>query len=414
MIDVAIYRARLADNPGLVDVFISGGKIIEIRPAADEVDAKTVIRADGALLSPGFVDTHMHLDKTGVVMPEESPTLDLAVENYSKYINSFTPDNLVEDIKRRARETLRRAVAAGTTTVRTHVNVEAANGIRSIEAINELREELRPYIDIQITALPSFYDGPEAQKKRMGLLDSVARDGLVDAMGGAAHLHDNKIELTRQLFEIAVKNDIDVDFHIDEQDDPDIDTFIETARLTKKYGYEGRVSCSHITALCRVDDGLAKEAIAQAKEADLNIITLPSCNLYLMGRTDSQPIARGVTRIKEFLAAGVNTVYASDNIRDPFRPIGNGDMLEEGLLTGQVAQMLTDSEFQTIHEMGTVNAAKALRLADYGLDVGKKADLVLLDASDIGTAYRDQAVRIAVIKNGQVVATNQLKTEVNF
>ena len=406
MIDLAIYRAKLSNKDDLSDVLISGGVIKEIRRAGEKIDAQEEIDADGRFLSPGFIDSHTHLDKTCVISDKESPTLELAVQNYSSYIKDFSPEELAADIKRRARKTLRKAVAAGTTCIRIHVNIEASSGIESIVALNELRDELSPYIDIYITALPNFYDGQEAQKKRLEFLDEIARNLLVDAIGGAQHLHENKMELTHELFRIAVKHDLDLDFHIDEHDDPNIDTFLETAQLTKKYGYEGRVSCGHVTALCRVDDDLAAEAIELAKEADLQIITLPSCNLYLMSRSDSEPIARGVTRIKEFLEAGVNISYASDNIRDPFRPIGNADMLEEGLLTGQVAQMLTDSQFEIIHKMGTINPARALRLDNYGLEEGKQADLVLLDAPDIATAFRDQATRLAVIKNGAVVATN--------
>ncbi|HZK29514.1 MAG TPA: amidohydrolase family protein [Clostridia bacterium] len=414
MVDLAISQVCLAGRDEPADVLITGGKITAIRNHGDHVEAKNFIHANGALLSPGFVDSHTHLDKTGVRPASDSTTLDLAIKNYTDYVSNLSPGQLAADIKMRARETLRKAVLAGTTSLRTHVNVDARSGLEIVRTLNELRDEMRPYIDIQITALPGFRNGPEHQQARMNLLDAMARDRLIDAIGGAAHLQDNRIELTRELFEIAVRNDIDVDFHIDEHDDPNIDTFLETAHLTLKYNYEGRVSCSHITALCRVDDGLAAEAIAMAKEARLHIITLPSCNLYLMARTDRQPIPRGVTRIKEFLEAGVNIVYASDNIRDPFRPIGNADMLEEGLLTGQVAQMLSDSELRVIHQMGTIHAARAMRLDDYGLAVGRRADLVLLDASDIASAYRDQATRLTVIKNGRVVATNQRTSYVAF
>jgi cytosine deaminase len=414
MVDLAVTQVRMADRDEPADVLITGDKITAIRNHGDHLAAKDFIHANGAFLSPGFVDSHTHLDKTGVRPAGDSTSLDLAIKNYADYISNFSPRQLAADIKKRARETLRKAVLAGTTSLRTHVNIDARSGLESIEALNELRDELQPYIDIQITALPGFRDGPERQRARMNLLDAMARGRLIDAIGGATHLQDNHIELTQELFEIAVKNDLDVDFHIDEHDNPNIDTFLETARLTLKYNYEGRVSCGHVTALCRVDDGLAAEAIAMAKEARLHIITLPSCNLYLMARADRQPIPRGVTRIKEFLEAGVNIAYASDNVRDPFRPIGNADMLEEGLLTGQVAQMLSDSELRVIHRMGTIHAARAMRLDDYGLAVGKRADLVLLDASDIASAYRDQATRLAVIKNGRVVATNQRTSHVTF
>ena len=414
MIDLAIYQAQLPNNSGLLDVLITEGKIVEIRRPGPIIESKDSIDANGSLLSPGFIDSHTHLDTTGVMPAGESTTLAQAIQNYSEYLRNLTPEELAADIKKRARRSLRKAVVAGTTSIRTHVSVDAVNGWRSVEAMNELRDEMQPYIEIQITAFPVFHGRLDEQQEHFDMLDRMARNRLINAIGGAPHFYDERKGFTRELFRIAVKNDLDVDFHIDEHDNPNIDTFLETARLTLENKYEGRVSCGHVTALCRVDDGLAAEAIAMAKEARLHIITLPSCNLYLMARADRQPIPRGVTRIKEFLEAGVNIAYASDNVRDPFRPIGNADMLEEGLLTGQVAQMLSDSELQVIHRMGTIHAARAMRLDDYGLAVGKRADLVLLDASDIASAFRDQATRLAVIKNGRIVATSKRITSVAF
>lgn len=133
-----------------------------------------------------------------------------------------------------------------------------------------------------------------------------------------------------------------------------------------------------------------------------------------MGRTDRQPIRRGVTRIREFLDAGVNIAYASDNILDPFRPIGNGDMLEEGLLCAQVAQMVTRSELAQVYAMGTINAAKTLQLENYGLDVGSAADIVLLEADNVADALIQRATRRYVIKRGVVVATSSCSSDVAF
>lgn len=414
MIDFVIYKAHIADRGELADVLINEGKIIEIRNPGSLVEAKDSLDAKGALLSSGFVDSHTHLDTTNIMPSDEFTTLSMAIKEYSNYVKTFTPDELASDITKRARETLRMAVVAGTTSIRTHISVDTKNGLRSVEALNELRNEMRPFIDIHITAYPIFHGDPNEQQKRFDLLDTLAGARLIDAIGGAAHLYDDRVQFTHKLFKAAVKNDIDVDLHIDEHDDPNIDTFLETARITLKYNYEGRVSCSHVTALSRVEDNVASKAIAMAKESQLSIITLPSCNLYLMSREDHQPIPRGVTRIREFLEAGVNITYASDNIRDFFRPIGNADMLEEGLLTAQVAQMLSDSKLQTIHKMGTTNAAHAMRLWNYGLGVGKQADLVLLDAPDIPSAYRDQATRLAVIKNGHIVAKSERTSYVSF
>ena len=376
--------------------------------------AKQVIDAEGRLIAPGFVDSHMHFDKALSLGEKESPTLEEAVTNFTEYLTTMTPEEQTADIKRRATEMARMCVKAGTTTLRSHANIEGIIGLRGVLALNEVRKAVRDYVDIKITALPNFYDGPVEQEKRLELIDEAAKNGLVDYIGGAAHLHDNCWELTEKLFALAVKNDLPVDFHTDESDAPDVSDFMHVAELTKKYGYEGRVSCGHVTALNAVDDETAAKAIAMAKDADLQIITLPSCNMYLMGRHDHQPVRRGITRVREFLEAGVNISYASDNVRDPFRPIGNGDMLEEALITAQVAQMATATDLKTVFRMGTFHPARALQLSDYGLSEGCSADLVIFDAKDVPEAIVGLAARRWVIKRGKIVAETVKETSCAF
>ncbi len=404
MFDLLAKNAHIWNRQGLVDIAVTGGKIVAIEQNMDVKTAKKVLMADGDLVSPGFVDSHMHFDKVLSLGDTESPTLQEAVANFTKYLQGVPSQELKADIKRRAREVARMCCIGGTTALRSNANVEAAVGLQGLEALQELKAELQDTVDIHVTALPSFYDGEKNQTQRMNLLREAAGAGLIDFMGGAMHLHDNWEEITKELFEIAVKYDLPIDFHVDESDHPDVRNFMQVAELTKTYGYEGRVSCGHVTALCAVDDKTAERAILAAKDANLHIVTLPSCNLYLMGRSDHQPIRRGVTRIREFLQAGVNISFASDNIRDPFRPIGNGDMLEEALITAQVAQMVTKSELEQVFKMGTVNPAKALGLQNYGVEEGCYADFVVIQAKDVAEAMVGQAVRRYVVKRGKVVA----------
>jgi cytosine/creatinine deaminase len=414
MYDLLIKKAKLENENELKDIGILNGKIAEISADIPEDMGKEIIWANGRLVTNGFVDSHMHFDKTMSMGEVETRTLDEAIEEFTKYCTGMDCVEWKADIKRRAREAARQSVQAGTTTLRTHVNIEAGTDLHGVEALNELKEELKDYIDIKITSLPSFYDGREAQDKRFELLDLACRKGMLDFLGGAPFLHDNWGELTEKTFAMAVKYDLPIDFHVNESDLPDVRNFEQIADLTIKYGYQGRVSCGHVTALNAVDEETAARVIGKAKLADLNIITLPSCNLYLMGRIDKQPIRRGTTRIREFIDAGVNISYASDNIRDVFRPIGNGDMLEEGLLTAQVAQMVSRSDLETVFRMGTVNPAKALLLEDYGMEVGKQADLLIFDSESVASALMNQATRNYVIKKGKVVARNTRTSEIVF
>lgn len=414
MYDILVKNANVYGRDQILDIAIENGKIVKIESFLNSEEARQTINANGNLASPGFVDSHMHLDKALSLGNTESPTLQKAVENFTSYLNRIPPTEIKEDIKRRARDLVRMCCMNGTTALRTHANVESSIGLRGVEALNELRDELSDYMEIQITALPNFYDGPAAQADRFQLLDKAAAAGLLDYIGGAMHLHDNCIELTEKLFSLAVKYNLPVDFHVDEHDHPDVSNLLHIAKLTKRYGYEGRVSCGHVTALSAVDDDTAKIAIQMVRDTQINIITLPSCNLYLMGRNDKQPIRRGVTRIREFIEAGVNISYASDNIRDPFRPIGNGNMLEEGLLTAQVAQMVTKTDLEKIFAMGTVNPAKAMGLSSYGLQVGKQADLVVLDMPSAAEVIVSNAIPQYVIKNGKVVAHSTHTQEAIF
>ncbi len=414
MYDLLIKKAKLENENETRDIGILNGKIAEISADIPEDMGEEIIWANGRLVTNGFVDSHMHFDKTLSMGEVETRTLDEAIEEFTKYCTSMDCVQWKADIKRRAREAARQSVQSGTTTLRTHVNIEAGTDLYGVEALNELKEELKDYVDIKITSLPSFYDGREEQEKRFKLLDHACRNGMLDFLGGAPFLHDNWEELTEKTFAMAAKYDLPIDFHVNESDLPDVRNFEQIADLTIKYGYQGRVSCGHVTALNAVDEETAARVIGKAKLADLNIITLPSCNLYLMGRIDKQPIRRGTTRIREFIEAGVNISYASDNIRDVFRPIGNGDMLEEGLLTAQVAQMVSKSDLETVFRMGTVNPAKALLLDDYGMEVGKQADLLIFDSESVASALMNQATRNYVIKKGKVVARNTRTSEIVF
>ncbi len=414
MYDLLVKNANIWNTGQTLDIAVENDRIAAVEAGIDESRATQVIQAKGNMVAPGFVDSHMHLDKVLTLGNTESPTLLEAIANFTNYLHTVPKENIKEDVRRRAQEVVRMCCESGTTALRTHVNIEPSLGLKGIEALCELKSELSDKIEIQITALPDFFCSLEEQQERIKLVDTAAANGLIDYVGGSQHLSENSAQLTDDLFAVAMKHDLPIDFHVDEADRPNVENFMYVAKLTMAHGYQGRVSCGHVTSLCAVDDKTAEKAIQMAKDAELHIITLPSCNLYLMGREDSQPIRRGVTRIREFLQAGVNISYASDNIRDPFRPIGNGDMLEEGLLTAQVAQMVTKTELEQVFRMGTVNPAKAMGLKDYGLIPGCKADFVIFDAKNMSEALISQSVREYVIKSGAVVAQTQKQIRCTF
>ncbi len=247
-------------------------------------------------------------------------------------------------------------------------------GSAPIEALDEVKLHFAGEVDIRLIV-------PWMGKASEKILEPLARAGKIDFLGGYPTLMPDQRESLDRIFAFALRHSLPIDLHVDEADEPNIDTFEYALDKILETGMQGRVSAGHVTALCAVDDGRARRAIDKAARAGIHIITLPSCNMYLMGRKDKQPIRRGVTRVDEFLKAGVNVAFASDNIRDPFRPFGNGDMLEEALFAAQVLQYGTNAQLHQILRMATYAPAQNMLLEGYGLKAGCRADLVVLDAT---------------------------------
>jgi cytosine deaminase len=405
MLDLIIRQAKLPNRQELVDLSVKNGIIIEIKPNIYE-EAARIIEANGRLVTPGFVDAHTHLENVLTVEGTEVCTLQEAIIALKNRYSRMTE----EDIKARARKVIEMAIQNGTTAIRTHVVVDEQIGLMPIKTLGEVKNEVSHLVDLQIVAMVTN-DGELLSEERMELLDKAPSYGAM-LYGGAPHLYINPKEMIDKIFSLAKKHNLPIDFHIDETDAPTVATLEYLAEKTMLERMEGQVTAGHCCSLSAVSDELAARVIAKVKDAGINIISLPSCNLYLMGRSDKQPIRRGVTRVRDLLAAGINVSYASDNIRDPFRPFGNADMLEEALTTAQVLQMGTTSELNTIFDMGTYNPAKALKIKKYGIAPGCKADLIIFEACSPSEAIISQAIKAYVIKNGKVLV--QTKKEIIF
>ncbi|BCV20272.1 amidohydrolase family protein [Moorella sp. Hama-1] len=405
MNDLLIRRARLMDGQGTVDVSIKDGRILA---AGNNVagSARQMVDASGRLLIPAFVDAHTHLDKALTAPEGGVGSLEEAIEDFQRRSKDIDRGDLLE----RGRRVLRLALRHGTTVMRTHITVSENLGLRGIEAALELREEFAGKVDLQVIAMCSGPE-PEPTAPLKELLEEALRLG-VDGLGGAPHLSEGMKLWVDYIFALAGKYGVVIDLHADETDAPSVASLEYIAVKTMETGYQGRVVADHCCGLAAVDAATAERTIAAVKEAGISIITLPSCNLYLMGRRDQGLVRRGVTRVRELQAAGVNVAYASDNIRDAFRPFGNADMLEEALITAQVLQMGTPAELEQVIKMGTYNAAAAIGLQDYGVRVGARADLVLLDATTPAGAIIGQVEKVCVIKGGRVAVRNDKKSDI--
>ena len=269
----------------------------------------------------------------------------------------------------------------------------------------DLRRRLKPYIDIQLVAFPQ--DGYlRSGNARENLRRALARG--VDVVGGIPHFERTSADAAVSIVElcgIAAERALRIDMHCDESDDPQ-SRHIETLTAeTKRLGLEGRVAGSHLTSMHSMDNYYASKLIDLMADARIHAIANPLINITLQGRHETYPKRRGMTRVKELMAAGVNTAFGHDCVRDPWYSLGRHDMLEVAFMGVHVGQMTGRDEMRRIFDAVTVNGAAALGLEDYGFAVGKRADIVVLQASDPIEAIRLCARRLFVVRGGKVIAS---------
>jgi len=407
--DLIIRNARIRGRDKLLDIGIDNGKIVEISERIG-VEAKEEIDAGSKLVVPGFIDPHIHLDKVNivdVVRPNKSGTLKEAIEIIWEKKAQYT----VEDIVERAGDVIKRGALNGTTRMRSHVDIDTIGGLKPLEGVLEAKRRFKDIVDIQIVAFPQ-----EGILKNPGC-EELMREAMkmgADVVGGMPANEESPDDSRKHIeiaFDIAEEFDADIDMHIDETDDPFYRTLEMLADETIKRGYQGRVTAGHTCALAAYDDHYAGYVIEKVKKAGINIITNPATNLMLQGRHDKQPIRRGITRVKELLNAGVNVSFGQDCVKDTFYPFGSADMLQVALITAHAAHMSLPDEIELTFDMLTANASKVLRLGDYGLEEGKRADIVILDTDNVKDAIRLQPARLFVIKAGKIIAKNEVKRE---
>ena len=412
MLDLLIRNATLPDGRKGVDIAVANGRIIEVRPQIN-AQARAAIDAAGLLVSPPFVDSHFHMDSTlslGQPRLNESGTLLEGIQIWGE----LKPDLTAEAIKQRALQYCRWAIARGTLAIRSHVDI-CDDRLLAVEALLEVRREMRPWLDIQLVAFPQdgFLRYPKARENLIRALDMG-----VDVVGGIPHFErtmaDGAASVTA-LCEIAAGRSLLVDMHCDESDDP-LSRHVESLAFeTQRLGLHGRVTGSHLTSMHSMDNYYVSKLIALMHEARLSAVANPLINITLQGRHDTYPKRRGMTRVKELIEAGINTAFGHDCVMDPWYGLGSGDMLEVAHMGLHVGQMTGLAEARACFAAVTENGAKALALESYGIEPGCHADLMLLQARDSIEAIRLRATRLKVIRRGEVIAeTAPLGTELRL
>lgn len=396
--------------PFTVDIGIVDGKIKVVKPFIEEKGVEE-IDAQGRLVTPTFIDPHIHLDKiliAEVVRDNVSGTLTEAIEIIWEKKKNYTN----EDIISRAEKVINWAVLNGTTKMRTHVDVDTIGGLKPLEAMLQVKERNRHIMDLQIVAFPQ--EGIIQDKGTKELMDEAMKMG-ADIVGGMPYnemTYNDSIAHIDYCFELAKKYDADMDMHVDETDDETARTLQYYAAKAIKEDWIGRCTACHTCALAAYNDYYALKVMGLVKRAGMNMITNPATNLMLQGRLDKQPIRRGITRVKELLSMGINTAYGQDCIKDTFYPtFGQADLLEVGQLLAHAAHLSTPDEVEKVFDMPTINSAKVMRLENYGIKPGNDADFNIIDAPSIQEALRTRADRLYVLKKGKVVAKTKTHKE---
>ena len=401
MFDLIVKNANLPDGQSGVDIACRAGKIGAVE-AGIESQASDIIEANGQLVSPSFVDPHFHMDATlslGTPRMNVSGTL---LEGIALW-GELKPIQSIDDIVERATRYCELAAAKGIGAIRSHVDT-CDKELKGVQALLEVREKVKDLLDLQLVAFPQ--DGvlrdPTAMENTVRALDMG-----VDVVGGIPHFERTMAdgaESVRLLCEIAEKRGLMVDMHCDESDDP-LSRHIETLTYeTQRLGLHGRVTGSHLTSMHSMDNYYVSKLIPLMVEAGVHAIPNPLINIMLQGRHDTYPKRRGQTRVRELRDAGITVGFGSDCMMDPWYSLGKADMLDVAFMGLHVGQLSSRADMAWCFDAVTQNSAEIMGLEGYGMAKGCNANFVLLQATDKIEAIRLRAHRLAVVRNGTVIA----------
>ncbi|QHI97120.1 amidohydrolase family protein [Xylophilus rhododendri] len=403
MLDLLVTHATLPDGRTDMSLAVQDGRFVEIA-AGLQVPAHETLDAGGLLVSPPFVDAHFHLDATlsyGIPRINESGTLLEGIALWGELKPQLTHEALVE----RALAYCDWAVSRGLLAIRSHVDTSDPRLV-TVEAMLDVQKRVAPYLDLQLVAFPQ-----DGVLRTQGGLDSLTRalDMGVGIVGGIPHFERTMAqgaESVRLLCELAAERGLPVDMHCDETDDP-LSRHIETlAAETQRLGLQGRVVGSHCTSMHSMDNYYVSKLLPLIAESGVSVIANPLINITLQGRHDSYPKRRGMTRVPELMAHGVRVAFGQDCCMDPWYSLGSGDMLDVAHMGLHVAQMTSQAAMRRCFEAVTTAPAAIMGLAGHGLEVGRNADFVLLQAGDPVEALRLRATRLQVRRRGKLLASS--------
>ena len=408
-----IKNASLRGQTGLWNITIENGKFKNI--TQDKVkDTENTLDVNGSLVLPPFIEPHIHLDTTLTAGEPEwnlSGTLFEGIQRWSERKESLT----IEDVKTRSKKAIKWQIAQGIQHIRTHVDVTDPE-LTALKAMIEVKEELAEFVNIQLVAFPQ--EGILSYPNGKELLEEAVKLG-ADVVGGIPHFEFTReygVESMKIAFDLAEKYDKLVDIHCDEIDDEQ-SRFVEVvANEAYQRGYGEKTTASHTTAMGSYNDAYTAKLFRLLKMSNINFVSNPLINIHLQGRFDTYPKRRGLTRVKEIQAAGMNICFGHDDIFDPWYPLGTGNMLQVLHMGIHAAQLMGYEEIINSIDLVTKNSAKTLHIEEeYGIEAGKPANFIVLNADNEYDVIRKQAVVTHSYRNGKLIAgTKPAETMINL
>lgn len=408
-----IKNVHIENDPEVKDVRIENGIFKAIGKNLEASDDE-VIDANGKLLLPPFIDSHVHLDATltaGDPEWNETGTLFDGIRIWSERKQTLTK----KETKERAIQTLKKQASHGIQFVRSHVDTTDPS-FTALEALLEVKDEVKDFMELQLVAFPQ--EGILSFKNGKNLIKQAVEMG-VDVIGAIPHFEFNRdygVDSLKYIVELAEKYDKLIDVHCDEIDDPNSRHLEVLATLAYESGLKNKVTASHTTAMGSYNDAYVYKLMRLLEMSNINMVCNPLINMHLGGRFDTYPKRRGLTRVKELLKNNVNVSFGEDDIKDPWYPMGDGNMLDSIHMGIHATQLMGYSQIMNSYNLTTNNGAKTLNVTDhYGIEVGKPANCLIFNTDNFYNELNERKELLYSIHNGKVIVkTEPAEIKTNF